>query len=190
VVAADGIHNVPNVAHVPPDGYIMESRPVILPSISIQVGPKGGTKRVSTLADTGASASIVDRDFLVRTFGRDILGRLFKNGYRPHFRIADGSLAVPLGQIKLTFTIEGIRFKNVFYVMHKCAHNIIFGGDFFDAHDALIDYRARKVALHHDGQVVRCDFRAPADRWHAFFRVPPRFTAPPRALSSLAIPWW
>jgi exodeoxyribonuclease-3 len=145
--------------HLP--GYIMERRPVILPSIELHIADKGTNRSTSAtaLGDTGASSSFIDISFLRQALQKNKLYKLFKGGYNPRFRTADGRFTSPVGQFRLSFLIGDVEFTHVFYVLESCAHNVILGGDFFDRFDADISYRNGTIVLHSDVGSVSCPFR-------------------------------
>ena len=56
---------------------------------------------------------------------RKAIDGLFRNGYTPYFKIADGSVIQSKGQVGLTFCVEGERFEHVFYLGEMFSTNNI-----------------------------------------------------------------
>jgi hypothetical protein len=108
-------------------GYVMDKPP----AVTIQVSTRIANSTVSSLVDSGATKSLCDWDTLVGVFGREGADkRLFKGGYRPYFEIADKSVVHCMGQVILTFYIEGTEFEHVFFVIRGCSKSVILGNDF------------------------------------------------------------
>ena len=151
--------------------------PIVLPTIDVSFSP-GAT--ATALADTGASSSLISTAFAVEAMGGY---PAFKSALKtdvalPQFRTADGRFTRPSGVLEMEFFIDNCSFSYSFYVLHKCAHDIILGGDFFDQTDALLDYRKGRVLLTepNSGIVVSCPFKVHRTNAHSASASVPLFS--------------
>ena len=92
----------------------------------------------SALVDTGASLSVIKRDFLDTLF----LPENVKAGQKCHCRVflADGSTVFIRKKVKLTFQIGHQEFSNEFKVMDKMDRPVILGVDFLSKYRASIKF--------------------------------------------------
>jgi hypothetical protein len=103
----------------------MDCKPVILPTLNIAVRGRV-TKRIRSLGDTGASSSLISYEFAAAILGENILEKeIYTGGYLPTFKTADSRYTTL--KVRLTFEIRGQPFTHIFYVLDKCAENIILG---------------------------------------------------------------
>jgi hypothetical protein len=104
--------------------YVQEAPKTLRVEIKIRVGKED----VVALVDSGASKSILKWEALVRMLGETRAKQvLFKDGYIPYFKIADGSVIQSKGQVGLQFTVGGKQFTHVFYVLVNCSQQVILG---------------------------------------------------------------
>jgi hypothetical protein len=145
----------------------MQEKPRIL---RVEIEARIGKKAYKSLVDSGASKSILKWAALVAMVGeRTAKEMLYKEGYVPYFKLADGSMIQSRGQVRLEFWIKGEKFQHVFFVLENCSQQIILGNDFLRDVGACLDYKVGEIRLHTEtGEEVRCpfglsdDFQTPA----------------------------
>jgi exodeoxyribonuclease III len=144
--------------------YHQTRGPIILPSVKLAFRRRGSSRlanKVEALVDSGASSSLLARDYAIQLLGEAELNRkLYTSGYMPTFKTADGRFTSPLGQLNLVFYINGTLFRHTFYVLPACAQNVILGGDFFAKVQCKIDYGPRPhiVFTNEVGEQVQSTF--------------------------------
>ena len=121
-------------------------------NVDVEVAVRG--QRSRALVDTGAGRSVMDWSALRQLVGTAAAeGMLFKDGYMPYFEVADGSVVQCMGQVKLDFTIQGVKFRNVFFVMERCSRPIILGNDFLHDASMCLNYKRGVLLLENESGV-------------------------------------
>jgi hypothetical protein len=140
--------------------YHAKRKPIILSTVMVTVRGQN-CKAVRALGDTGASSSLIDKEFAKLVLGEDELEQqLYTQGYCPTFKTADSRYTTPCGQLRLQFEIKNQIFTHIFYVLEGCAEKIILRGCFFHTTSANIDYRTEKMLFEADGgEIVSCPFQ-------------------------------
>ncbi|UYV77965.1 K02A2.6-like [Cordylochernes scorpioides] len=98
-------------------------------------------RKIKALVDSGADFSVISDKFR-----RELKTPLFKEP-GPILKAANKNLMETIGKCVLNIEVNGLNISFEFVVMVECSHDIIFGWDFFEATEAVIDCGRNELHL-------------------------------------------